>query len=319
MLDIVFGDSACGSLKQAQHFGEGDYSDGCIAVSITHSDGSSATAEELAEARRSQAAQMRRAWEEAEPLGGDPADVYGFALSLSTGDISEDIPGPGRRAALETLYSAFQFLGPEDWLTPLTRDAEAALKTVLTRAAGGEGLRIWYSDLPDDLCGFYWLASHLDRLEQPCGPVRAVKLPAFEAREDGTIECKSGWGELSPEEWRRYLPLERPVSRDTLRFCAGKWRQLQQENAPLRAVLNGRLMSVSSDFYDGFIRREIDLQPDTFQEALVVGSVLGHCQLGISDCWVDNRIQDMIENGELSIVTPAGPDTPRYHRVLKKQ
>jgi len=32
MLEVVFSDSACGSLKAAQHFGEGKYNGGCIGI-----------------------------------------------------------------------------------------------------------------------------------------------------------------------------------------------------------------------------------------------------------------------------------------------
>ena len=35
------------------------------------------------------------------------------------------------------------------------------------------------------------------------------------------------------------------------------WRKLQAENAALRAVVNGRLVSVKADFYDQFIEREM--------------------------------------------------------------
>ena len=41
-----------------------------------------------------------------------------------------------------------------------------------------------------------------------------------------------------------------------------KWNQLQNENAPLRAMLNGKLQSVSEDIYDSFILREIAEQPE---------------------------------------------------------
>ena len=34
-------------------------------------------------------------------MGGNTADVYGFGLMLSIGDISEDAPGMRRRQALE--------------------------------------------------------------------------------------------------------------------------------------------------------------------------------------------------------------------------
>ena len=75
-----------------------------------------------------------------------------------------------------------------------------------------------------------------------------------------------------------------------LSACAMKWNQLQNENAPLRAMLNGKLQSVSEDIYDRFILREIAEQPEQFKMAIVIGNVLGKYQLGISDVWISNSI-----------------------------
>ncbi|MFQ8898964.1 MAG: DUF3658 domain-containing protein [[Clostridium] scindens] len=41
-------------------------------------------------------------------------------------------------------------------------------------------------------------------------------------------------------------------------------------------------------------------------------------QLGISDGWLAMRIEKMIENGKLQIITNAPSDCPAYHRVIRK-
>ena len=53
MIEIVFGNSVCGSLKAAQRFGVGKYQGGCIGVIISHADGSSPTKEEIESAQLS--------------------------------------------------------------------------------------------------------------------------------------------------------------------------------------------------------------------------------------------------------------------------
>ena len=50
MIEIVFGDSAAGSMKQAQHFGKGKYHGGAIGVILSSSDGSKPTKEEIEQA-----------------------------------------------------------------------------------------------------------------------------------------------------------------------------------------------------------------------------------------------------------------------------
>ena len=119
--------------------------------------------------------------------------------------------------------------------------------------------------------------------------------------EDNTVQSCLNWGELSPGDWAAYLPLEREIPKNVRRAIAMEWSQLREENAPLRAVVNGRLHSVGEDFYDPFIRAQI---PDgIFRVAHLIGDVLGRYQLGIGDWWIAKRIQAMETQGELITVS----------------
>lgn len=316
MLEIVFSDSACGSLKLAQHFGRGEYSGGCIGVILTHEDGSEPTQAEQDEALRQAEDTARHEWERSQPMGGSPGDVFGFGLGLSVGDISEEPPGPRRRQTLAALRSTFSLPDMEAQVDRLLRTSEQSLAEVLDRSAKGEALRVWYSDSPDEMCGFCWLMSRLEPLGEACGPVFAVKLPRYETREDQTTVSHSSWGDISPGEFYRYVPLAQPVSPLLRRTCAWHWNQLQRENAPLRATLNGRLVSLPADAYDSLIRREIAMAEPEFQEAQILGQVLS-LELGIGDGLVASRIEALIEAGELEALTQPPEDGARYWRKLR--
>lgn len=151
MIEIVFSDSACGSLKVAQHFGEGKYQDGCIGVFISHTDGSKPTKEEIEAAQREAKEKARLVWKNATPLGGNTADIYGFNLVLSVGDISENQPDIKRKQTLENLYSVYPNDAGLQAAPEILKRVNENLKTVWERAAAGESLRIWYSNQPDDL------------------------------------------------------------------------------------------------------------------------------------------------------------------------
>lgn len=103
-----------------------------------------------------------------------------------------------------------------------------------------------------------------------------------------------------------------------LRSLASRWVELQQENATLRAVLNGKLVSAPESLYDTFILRELEKQENEFNEARLVGQVLGKYQLGIGDAWIALRIEQFIKDGLLIPITAPEPDTPIYHRILQK-
>jgi hypothetical protein len=96
------------------------------------------------------------------------------------------------------------------------------------------------------------------------------------------------------------------------------WRTMQAQNSPLRAMVNGRLLSVGADFYDGIILREIEKQPREFHEGRLIGEILGRYQLGLGDSLIALRIEEFISRGMLTPATEAEPDRPIYHRFLRK-
>lgn len=318
MIEIVFSESACVSLKVAQHYGEGKYQDGPIWVILNHADGSKPSKEEVEAAQREAKEKARLAWEGATPLGGNTGDIYGFNLMLSVGDISENQPGIKRRQTLEHLYSVYPNDVGRQAAERIVKRAKEDLKRVQERTARGESLRIWYSNQPDEMCGLYWFMEQLKQWNVPGKQIAMVKLPEWEADEKGNIVKKSNWGEVAPGEWQRYLALQKPVLPVFEQSFAAHWQELQGENAPLRATLNGQLISAPETLYDDFILREIAVEGEEFQEVKVIGRVIGKYQLGISDSWVAFRIEAMIREGKLEAVSGVAEDMPVYHRVLKK-
>ncbi len=314
MIEVVFGDSARGSLMQAQHYGTGAYRGSAVAVFAADS---TLSADELEQAQHSADERARRAWETAIPLGGSAADVHGISLALSVDPISENGIGPQRRAVFRRLCSIWETDRTEQHIDEQLQNAAAALSAVLERSSDGEPVRIWYSHNPDELCGLYWLMAQLQPL-RPHGQVSLIKLPEWEVSDNDTIVRHTGWGEIRPGEWGRYLPLQREANATFISGCAAHWRQLQEENAPLRVLLNGQLVSAPADIYDSFILREIAAQKEEFVEAHVIGAVLGTYQLGLGDAWVALRIDAMVDSGLLLPVTEAPADEPSYRRILRK-
>lgn len=259
----------------------------------------------------------RQVWDEAVPLDIRREDVYCFDLALSVGDITGTGIGPQRGAALKALLSVCCEADLDAVVRGWVQKAEDALAAVLTRYRAGEAVRLWYSSQPDELCGMHWLLAQLKTVESQAA-VFLVKLPPWETGGDGTVTVRNSWGEAEPSAWGRALSRQEPVSPALLAACAGRWRQLQEENAPLRISLNGRLQSAPTDLYDSFLLRELAAQPETFSMAALIGTVLGKYQLGISDGWLALRLEKMIEAGALEIVQEAPQGALSYGRILRK-
>ncbi|MEG1263189.1 MAG: DUF3658 domain-containing protein, partial [Clostridia bacterium] len=256
-------------------------------------------------------------WEKATPMGGNPQDVFGFHLMLSIGDIQKNDFIGRRQKVIDTLWRIYPD-NPSDASLDIADESKGTLEMVVERALRGEDMRIWYSNQPDELSGLYWLLAELQPFEAKLGTISIVKLPEYEYRDNNTIVSHTAWGEVSPGDWCRYTALAE-VTTSVFRWnCAVKWAALQAENAPLRAVLNGKLVSVPENIYDVFILREIETEGDEFHEANLIGRVLGKYQLGIGDAWIAGRIEKMIDDGKLAVASNPSSNRPSYHRKLKK-
>ena len=177
-------------------------------------------------------------------------------------------------------------------------------------AAEGEIIRIWYSDAPDSVCGFHHVCSILRTTN---AKVVAIKLPQVVQLESDELQVLTTWGDLRAEDFFSFTAFEKELSSFEIEYFASVWDKLRAENSRLRALVNGRLISVPEDFYDGLMRNEI---PDgAFMMSHLIEKIMTNHPLGVGDGWIATRIQKMIENGELNIVQN---DEDKYRQVLKK-
>lgn len=237
-------------------------------------------------------------------------DVVTFGFFLDVGALNGAPDGPARRAVFQKLWGRFGF--DERETEAFFEGQRTDLQKLHAAARSGMRIRIWTSSAPYSACGLHAVCAwHMDT---DCD-LRVVTLPPYwQSAEDEMVFC-SHWGEVAPNALHQFIPRERPVSSAEKRMLGSRWRELIMENAPLRATVNGRLLSVSEDFYDSFILQNI---PDgEFYMASLIGTVLGKYRLGVSDSWLAARIDQMIEDRRLIAVDSADASHP-YDKRLRK-
>ena len=317
MIEILFSESAAGCLSVAAC--NGNYIGGVSSAIIVGEDGENQTSnqEEIQKMIRESEERERRNWEKAIPLKIERTDILCFPLTLSVGEITEPGIGEQREATLKKLMSIYP-----DNIKPAALEmldtAKKSLKELFDRAEKGEAIRIWTSDTPDEACGFCWLIDQLKSIGFENLDITYVKLPDFHVMPDGTVVLYSGWGEVAPHQWGHLASYGQKLPVNYMHALSFRWQQLKKENAPLRAVVNRQLVSVSETFYDPFILRELDDQNDEFMEANLIGKVIGKYSIGISDSLIALRIDSFINDGMLKPITQAKPEDPSYHRMLRK-
>lgn len=309
MIEILFSESAAGSMKVAKSVVNIPFCS--TAVIFRNSDGSFPSTEELAREQARVEEEYRKKWENAVPMEGNSYEVIYFPLNLSLGDISA--PFSDERA--EFLQSQVMIAGEE--LSNIGCEMMKTARQSLDRLHTSPGpFRIWTSRNPNEFCGF----CHLMTLLPQSADIRVVELPACTVAAN-ELRTLTSWAEVEPTEFGRFQALERPLTDAERRYAAGIWGELQAENGPLRAVINGSLCTVGADFYDSFILRELEqepLEPERFQEARLIGRILSKYPLGLSDWLVANRIEEFISQGMLVPATAPPDGFPIYHRYLKR-
>ena len=123
-------------------------------------------------------------------------------------------------------------------------------------------------------------------------------------------------GELAPEALGAFLPQEKPLGAPQLGALSGMWAALKAEDAPLRALVNGRLMGVPEHFYDPWLLRAIP-RTGSFQAAVAIGRALAAVP-GVGDAVFVQRLQALLAAGALRMVQP-GADGHFYGAVLAVQ
>lgn len=312
MLEVLFSDSAAGSLKSGMN--HGPEAGGCLGIIATDQNGRPLSPEETARLQREAEEAMRRDRAEAVPMEGSPQDILSFPLSLGMGPIDEEGIGPLRENMLEQLFCILP--QGRQAAAEIVSSARQHLDTLLARAPK-EPVRFWVDRTPDAACGLCWALDQLRPLGWEHLDLQVVDVSLLTAEEEVPLGGRCA-GEMQPHAWGKLARAARPLSARRAEALAQHWHRLRQEDAPLRAVLNGVLVSAAVDLYDPYLRAVLEELDDTFREAELIGRTLRQFPLGFGDAWLALRVEQWIAGGELLAVTRPEPDSPVYHRMLRK-
>jgi hypothetical protein len=296
MIEVMFGESEGGTMKVAKNYSKPDFNSGAIGWI----------------GRKPTKAEFDKMFD-GKAVSGNSSEVVCIPFLLDIGDITVPIESEYRKNLMIELYTITGF-GDENTRKSLEDAWDKYLKEIerlKNYASQEEYIRLWYSNAPYSLCGFYYVCKLLK--EYGC-KISAIKLPQHMQISDIEIQSCSYWGEMPAGKLYQYLPLEKALSASEIRLFASFWDELKEDKSTLRAVVNGRVIGVPDDFYDHIIRKEI---PDgEFVMARLIGNILGKYPLGIGDWWYSKRINRMIELGELVVVQK---QKEIYSQVLKRE
>ncbi len=298
--EIVFSPSTYGSLRVAQYAGIGDYPKNWGAGLP----------------QRIMEEQIEK-WNNSRPIGGRSSDILCLEYNLAFGDISEKVPSDKRyqflHDSISKMYPADQQGDlADEWVQDIKKRNQKNLKELRKAIKDGSPIRVWYSSVPDELSSYYWLMSFLDKQKYYTN-ISAIYIPPDYWQ--GNYFCR-GTGMMGFEMFYDAQKFEKIISEEQIKAYSKRWQQLQKENAPMRLMISGNLVSLPEDFLDSFIYRTIEKMPETFAIAKLVGDVMGEYELGVGDMPIFERVLYIINKGDLKL-TEKWQDRPMATCVKK--
>jgi hypothetical protein len=293
MLEVLFSDSEKGSMKVAKNYNVKNTLSGSVSYI----------------GKKPTKADLEKHFEGKE-VGGNPQDVVNIGFLLDIGDISGAIDGNGRQNIFRKVWGRFDFDNKKQG--QFFQNQRKDMEKLLSAAKDGISIRIWKSNAPYSTCGFHFVCNLLRNIN--CN-ISVVSLPKYNPISENEIVEYNHWGEVDAGKFYQFLSLEKQLTKIEKKIVSDHWHSLMVENAPLRAILNGKLISVPENFYDFIIMN--NLPDNDFIMARFIGTLLGEYRLGISDSWYALRIDKMIEENKLIVVENKDPSHP-YGKVLRK-
>ena len=176
----------------------------------------------------------------------------------------------------------------------------------------GNSFRIWYSENPKELCGLYYVCS---LLKDYTANVYAVRVPErIQYQEDGKYRLAYATGSLDPDLAGRIVETAVKLSSEEIGLYAEEWERLKQENALLRTVIAGKIVSAPLGFYDPLIFRYVPEEPAT-EESVCTDAAINMPYVEYS--WIISRIHYMIKRGIIVVAQDHG--SPKKRMICRKR
>ncbi len=295
MLEVVFSDSTKAAMKMAKTYNK----DSILESTIGY----------IGIGKKPSKKELEKQFE-GEPVGGSSKDVVCIGFNLDVGNIACEIDSQERKNEFYKVFGSVNFEDEEiEHFFHLQRED---FDKMVDNVKKGQSIRVWKSNTPFSACAFAFICDVFRNIN--C-KISVISLPEYWKTSDNTVQSCNDWAEFSPGQFYRFLPLEKEISVIEKQIQSSLWNDLKTENAPLRALVNGKLISVPEDFYDHIIIKNI---PDEeFVMARLIGEILGKYPLGVGDSWYALRIKKMIDENKLEVVEVKDSSHP-YGIILKK-
>lgn len=157
----------------------------------------------------------------------------------------------------------------------------------------GDKIYLWYEECVDEMCSIMYT-------------LKLLKSKSLDIYSINTLEIFTKYlrcisrsiEEIAPEEFKTCInKAATKLNIDKQKELLNQWKILQSQNSYLRVLKDGKLISVSQDYFDKDI---LKFAKKKLTKVLrIIGSAAGNSEIGISDFYMRSRVKELIESGKL--------------------
>lgn len=192
-----------------------------------------------------------------------------------------------RKNTLYQLFRANHFYPMPEWeFSEFWEKNLTSLERIVQLPVSAEPVCIWWSGVPRELCGLYCTLSLLGRREAPIYGVAVSGLYNFN---DSVLMIRH-CGDVLPAHWSAIADRKITFRQNFRDFARCKWESLCKEDAPLRIVMNGEIVSAPETFYDSFFLKYLSQEPQDI--GIIIEKALGLIN-GVGDAFIYSRFLEL--------------------------
>lgn len=174
------------------------------------------------------------------------SDVYCIGYALNIGKINCEIDSTTRKKLFSDMENINDNLSTED-IDNFFINQMQEIETFNQKVKDDHNVVIWISNESHTLCGLAFICDYLRKSD--CN-ICTVTVP----------KKIINWSCVSPHDYDKYIKNKIKLNKSDILINGDLWRKLKIENSELRVLEDGKLISVSEDYYDNIIFNTI---PDT--------------------------------------------------------
>lgn len=184
------------------------------------------------------------------------------------------------------------------WCNQKLKSIRSALSKMDKHLKKGEDIRLWLDNSATDRCGLYWLCDYVKCYDSK---VSIIICPGIELSNfDNKTTEKTKWAAFSNISYMAtFVETAKELSKAEINLYSEIWQKLVKENAPLRVLIDNKIISTTEDFFDRAILSYVSNEPKP--QVTIIGDFLADWYCA-DYCFVSERMEYLLEQGYIEIV-----------------